>query len=91
MHLPARSTTAAPLPAKATIYLRVGDDYRNGQALTLYLWDRDHSVLKRLDRGLKVDDGYVSFKLSPLLGVRPESGGQPVLPDDGERKRAAAV
>lgn len=52
------------LPARATIYLRVGDDYSNGQALTLYLWDRDHGVLKRLDRGLKVDDAYVSFKLS---------------------------
>ena len=51
------------LPAPAVVRLRVGSTYVDGETVTLYLFDAQHSTFVRQARDLSVQGGFVSFPL----------------------------
>lgn len=52
------------LPSEAMINVYVGDKYANGEKLYLYYYNEKKNIIEYVDRGLKVKDGYVSFKIN---------------------------
>lgn len=52
------------LPSEATINVYVGDKYANGEKLYLYYYNEENDTVEYVDHGLKVKNGYVTFKIN---------------------------
>ncbi len=50
------------LPGEASVYVKVGDAFADGTELGLFCFDDKSKRFERVQDGLKVQDGYVSFK-----------------------------
>ncbi|WP_147272962.1 hypothetical protein [Gordonibacter sp. 28C] len=50
------------LPGEASVYVKVGDAFSDGTELGLFCFDDKAKRFERAQEGLKVQDGYVSFK-----------------------------
>lgn len=52
------------LPGKATIDIKVGDTYKDGDEVMLYYYDENKNILSLQSRNLTVSDGYVRFDIT---------------------------
>lgn len=52
------------LPGKSRIDIKVGDNYKNGETLMLYLYDEKDNTISIQEKNLVVTDGYVSFEIT---------------------------
>lgn len=51
------------LPSEATMRIPVNGKYSDGTKLYLYYYNEEDDEIEYIDRGLKVKDGYVEFKI----------------------------
>lgn len=51
------------LPSEATMHIPVNGKYSDGTKLYLYYYNEEDDEIEYIDRGLKVKDGYVEFKI----------------------------
>lgn len=51
------------LPSEATIRTYVGDKYQEGERLYLYYYDEENKEIEYIDSGLRVENGYVTFRI----------------------------